>query len=98
MKMLNLKLKEIPLIRDSSTFLWFYYDKRREIDFIFKREDGNYLGIEVKYKPEVFKRIEINKVKNYIILSKDTFELEDRIAIVPISIFLALIKSSDFHL
>jgi predicted AAA+ superfamily ATPase len=92
------RIKEIPLIIDSSTFLWFYYDKRREIDFIFKREDGNYLGIEVKYKPEISKRIEIDKVKNYIILSKDTFELEDRIAIVPISIFLALIKSSDFHL
>jgi predicted AAA+ superfamily ATPase len=93
------RTKEIPLIRDSSTFLWFYYDRRGEIDFIFKQETGNYLGIEAKYQPEVSRKVvEVDKVANYIILSKDTFELSNRIVIIPISLFLALVKSSDFHL
>jgi predicted AAA+ superfamily ATPase len=93
------RTKEIPLIRDSSTFLWFYYDRRGEIDFIFKQETGNYLGIEAKYQPEVSRKVvEVDKVANYIILSKDTFELSNRIVIIPISLFLALVKSSEFHL
>jgi predicted AAA+ superfamily ATPase len=93
------RTKEIPLIRDSSTFLWFYYDKKGEIDFILKQESNEYLGVEVKYQPEVPKKIrEIPMVKNYIILSKDTFEASERVLIVPISLFLALIKSSDYHL
>jgi predicted AAA+ superfamily ATPase len=93
------RTKEIPLIKDSSTFLWFYYDKKGEIDFILKQEGNEYLGIEVKYQPEVSKKIrETPAVKNYIVLSKDTFEASEKILIAPISLFLALIKSSDYHL
>jgi predicted AAA+ superfamily ATPase len=93
------RTKEIPLMRESSSFLWFYYDRRGELDFIFKKESGDYHGIEVNYRPEVSKKvIEIPSLKNYLILSKDTFELDEKITIIPISLFLSLIKSSDFYL
>jgi predicted AAA+ superfamily ATPase len=93
------RTKETPLIRPSSTFLWFYYDRRGEIDFVFRQDSGSYLGIEVKYQPEVSKKmIKVNQIKSCIILSKDTFEMEENAAIIPVSLFLALIKSSDSHL
>lgn len=91
-------VKEAPLINPSLNFLWFYYDKRGEIDFIFKRA-SDFLGIEVKYKPEVEEKIiKLNQVKAYIILSKDSFKIKDNVIIVPASLFLALIEKSKHHL
>ena len=39
---------EIPVINPVENFLWFYYNRSGEIDFIYKRPD-DFLGIEVKY-------------------------------------------------
>jgi predicted AAA+ superfamily ATPase len=93
------KTKEIPIIKKSDSFLWFYYDKK-EIDFVFKKDSGKFIGIEVKYRPEVSEKdvYKIKEVKNYIILSKDSFEIGEDTIVVPITVFLSLIKSSDYHL
>ncbi len=59
-----------------------------------------FIGIEVKYRPDVSEKdfYKIKEVKNYIILSKDLFEIRKDTIVVPITVFLSLIKSSDYHL
>lgn len=91
--------KEAPYTKEPITFLWHYHD-RKEIDFVYKKGGGSYLGIESKYKAETSpKEIEkIAEIKEYIILSKDDFAFEENTSVVPTPIFLALLKSSEKNL
>lgn len=79
-----------------STFLgcvgYFYYGVRKELDFVLQRENGEYLGIEGKYKSKVSSKdiSSINSVKEYLILSKGEFEVGENAIIVPIYVFLSL--------
>lgn len=89
--------REIPFLRIGETFLWYYYDKSgREIDAIFK-EDSKYLGIEVKYKFQVDEREikTIAPVKKYMILSKEDAGGREKIAVIPVDVFLALLTLSE---
>ena len=92
-----LSYREIPFMKVGKTFLWYYYDKSgKEIDVIIKENTG-FLGIEVKYKNRVSTRDikKISPVKKYILLSKkDVAALSDLI-IVPVDIFLSLLKPSE---
>ena len=90
------KVKESPIIRPADRFLWFYYDARKELDFVYQRENGEYLGIEMKYKSKVsFKDVAIiNKPEEYLILSKREFDTKGDIVIVPVYVFLALLERS----
>ncbi|MEA2033386.1 MAG: DUF4143 domain-containing protein, partial [Euryarchaeota archaeon] len=94
------RVKEVPIIKPADRFLWFYYDARKELDFVYQRENGEYLGIEVKYKQRVsFKDVAtINMPKEYLILSKREFDTKGNIAIVPVYIFLCLLESSGNNL
>lgn len=94
------RTKEIPVLRSADRFVWFYYDARKELDFVYQKESGKYLGIEVKYKPRVsFKDIpSVDPVKEYLLLSKDEFEMGENQIIVPISIFLSLLQNSEKNL
>ena len=78
------------------TFLWFYYDARKELDFVYQRENGEYLGIEMRYKPKVsFTDVAIiNKPEEYLILSKREFYTKGDIVIVPVYVFLSLLERS----
>lgn len=92
--------KEVPILREPKTFLWFYYDTRgREINHVL-RTDESYLGIEVKYQSGVsFKDIStVSQVKKYIILSKEDLGKEENILIVPVELFLALLGASSNNL
>lgn len=92
------RVKEVPINKPADRFLWFYYDARKELDFVYQRENGEYLGIELKYKPKVsFKDVTtINMPEEYLILSKREFEVNEsgNIAIVPVYGFLSLLESS----
>ena len=91
-----LMYKEIPFLRIGKTFLWFYYDKSgKEIDAIFK-EDSNYTAIEVKYQTDVRakRRKGLEFVKKYIVLSKEDVGERDNM-IIPVDIFLSLLKTSE---
>lgn len=70
------------------------------MDFVYQRENVEYLGIEVKYKPRVsFKDVAIlSMLKEYLILSKREFDTKGNIAIVPVYIFLCLLESSENNL
>lgn len=94
------RIKEVPVIKPPDRFLWFYYDIRKELDFVYQRENGKYLGIEVKFKPRVsFKDASmVDPIKEYLILSKDEFNVSKNIAIVPIYIFLILLQCSEKNL
>jgi predicted AAA+ superfamily ATPase len=76
-----------------SKFLWFY-EGYKEVDFVFKRDDGTFLGIESKYKPGIQPKDMPSIGLNSILLTKEDYlEKEDLIA-VPASTFLFLLKKS----
>lgn len=89
--------KEIPYLRKGNTFLWYYYDKGgKEIDAVM-RINRKHLGIEVKYQTQVDERDikQIVPIENYILLSKDDMSMGENMLIVPVDVFLSLIKVSD---
>lgn len=92
------RIKEIPKMREPITFLWFYYDRNKEIDFVY-RTNENYLGLEVKYQygareGDIKK---INQIKEYILLTQDSFDMTQEL-IVPVHIFLPLLELSERNL
>ena len=94
------RIKEIPKMREPIQFLWFYYDRNREIDFVYRTDTGNnYIGLELKYqygaKEEDIKRI--NQIRDYILLTQDSFDITQEL-IVPVHIFLPLLKLSERNL
>ncbi|MDZ7264089.1 MAG: ATP-binding protein [candidate division KSB1 bacterium] len=91
---------EAPFLRSADTFLWFYYDKSgKEIDIIFKG-DGISYGIEVKYQNQVSEKDvkRIVPIQKYFLLSKEDFDIQENLYIIPVDIFLALILSSENNL
>lgn len=94
--------QEIPVMKESGTFLWFYYDQRgREIDFILKNAANSHIGIEVKYQrsPQLSELTTNPNIHNYYLLTEDEFDTscENKIA-VPVHVFLALLERSERHL
>lgn len=88
---------EIPLMKAGNTFLWFYYDKSgKEIDAILKEHKG-YSGYEVKYRGNIDERgvKRISPLKRYFLLSKEDVGSNEKIMIVPVDIFLALLPISE---
>ena len=94
-----IKTKEKDPMRTYEKFIKFYNDNG-EIDFLYKTDRGNYIGIEVKYKNSV-QSSKIKKIKgisDYLILSKDILEPIDNGFIIPVSLFLLLLKKSEYDL
>lgn len=92
--------RELPFLKTSKTFLWNYYDKSgKEIDAILK-ENGEYSGIEIKYRTDVSKvRIKnISILKKFIILGKEDVGGKEKVIIVPVDVLLALLPSSEKNL
>ncbi len=94
--------KEVEPMRNYHTYLGFFHGKsNKEIDFVYKRYDGSYLGIEVKYQNFVSIKNDLNKVKaikEYILLTKDELDVQEDAVAVPIYLFLALLEKSDHDL
>ena len=88
---------EIPLMRTGNSFLWNYYDKQgKEIDTIL-RTNGRHLGIEVKYGNQVTEKDvhHITPIREYLILSKDDYGVSRDTMILPVDVFLSLLKPSE---
>ncbi len=93
------KTSENEPMRRYSTYLGFYYENS-EIDFIYTRTNGSILGIESKYQNEPSTQ-DVKKskdIKEYVIITKNKFELIDNVLFVPAPLFLALLKKSDHNL
>lgn len=92
--------KEVPILREAKTFLWFYYDTRgKEINNVLTT-DKSYLGIEVKYRSGVsFKDVSmVPQIEKYIILSKEDIGKEENILMVPIELFLSMLEKHKYNL
>lgn len=91
---------ERPLVRVVDTFLWFYYNHSgREIDFIIET-DGGHTALEVKYQKKVDYRdiYKIPQINRYIILSKEDIGMKNNVLMIPIPIFLVLLKKNRYNL
>lgn len=94
-----IKTKEKDPMKTYEKFIKFYNDNG-EIDFLYKTDKGGYIGIEVKYK-NLVQSSKIKKIKgisDYLILSKDILEPIDNGFIIPVSLFLLLLKKSEYDL
>ncbi|MFQ6052564.1 MAG: ATP-binding protein [Candidatus Hydrothermarchaeota archaeon] len=92
--------KEIPLMKEPRTFLWFYYDAHgRELDNVM-RPNKSFLAVEIKYRSEVgIKEIlQIPQIKKYILLSKEDFGVKKNTLIAPVETFLAVLEKSNYNL
>ena len=95
-----IRIKEADPMKLYNTYLKFY-DGSNEIDFIYKKDSNHILGVEVKYQNEAsmqdIKRVE--GVDEYILLTKSSpLSIKNNIMIIPVSIFLTLLKSSEHDL
>ena len=84
---------ETPYLRESNSFMWFYDNGKKEIDFLVKGEEG-YSGIEVKHgSSDRFPPVDLRKK---ITLCKDElqFNEKDRHLVCPYPLFLALLEKS----
>ena len=91
-----IQIKEVPYLREWKTYLGFFYSSTgKEIDFIYRKNNGNFLGIEVKYRESKRKLTKIDGIKEYIVLTKSQLERRDNVLFVPVSLFLALLKKSE---
>jgi len=92
-----IQTKEIPYLREWKTYLGFFYSSTgREIDFIYRKNKGDFLGIEVKYREESKRKLtKIDEIKEYIVLTKSRLEKYDNALFIPVSLFLALLKKSE---
>jgi len=90
---------EKPLLKVIHTFLWFYYNRGREVDFIIKTDRG-FTSIEVKYRRNVDYR-DIHKhpkINKHIILSKEDIDLKEDTLIITTPIFLLLLRKNRYIL
>ncbi len=93
------KIREIEPMVMYNTYLGFYYENE-EIDFVYKSTNGKILGVEVKYQNEVSTQ-DVKKSKGihqYIIVTKNTFDLIDDVLFIPAPLFLLLLKKSSHDL
>lgn len=87
---------EIPNIVEGKNSVYYYYNTRgKEIDYIVRKKD-KIIGIEVKYKENVSVS-DVNKHRNidkYYVLSKEDVEFEENVFVIPMDVFLFLLKRS----
>ncbi|MFQ6072025.1 MAG: ATP-binding protein [Methanosarcinales archaeon] len=91
------QLKEKPYLKEPETFLYYFYNPIREFDFIYKKDNSDYLGIEVKYQKKVKMSdiAKITQIDKFIVLTKSTLEIKENMILVPISVFLSLLEKSE---
>lgn len=92
--------EEKPIVKEVSSFLSFSSTSTptNEIDFVFKKEDGKEIGIEVKYQEGPSKK-EINKISSQtLVLTKKETDLEGEMWFIPAAVFLAILRKSEKHL
>jgi len=85
----------IPKLREPNTFIG-YIKNKKETDILYKRQDGTLVEIEVKYRYKV-KLPPVKRAKEVIIISRDSFSYDKnkKVLIVPVSVFLALLKDCE---
>jgi predicted AAA+ superfamily ATPase len=97
-----MQIKEEDQMREYGTYLGFYHSQSgKEIDFIYVRNNGSAVGIEVKYQAGINLKSDLKRISaitEYIIMSRDEIGLYGQTAVVPACILLALVKKSPHNL
>lgn len=93
------RTKEIPYIREQPTFLWFFYDQKGEINAVYRKNNGKYMGLECKYSHMVSSSeiYQIPAVDDFLVLTLDEFNWEG-LKKIPISLFLSTLELSEHNL
>jgi len=89
--------QEIPIMKETRTFLWFYYNTRgKEIDNVLRINDV-FSAIEVKYQRKVTAGDvwKVPHVKEYVILTKEDLKMDGKVLLAPADMFLALLDKSN---
>jgi hypothetical protein len=95
------RVRETGITKHYDNYLKFMQLKsKKEIDFLYLKEDGSIIGIEVKYQNSISKNdfVKSKKINKYIIVTKDDIMFKDDTAHIPASIFLILLQESEFEM
>jgi len=95
-----IRVKESDPMKLYGTYIKFY-EGSKEIDFIYKKDSGRSIGIEVKYQNEAsiqdVKRVA--GVDEYLLLTKSSgISIKSNTMVLPVCLFLALLSSSKHNL
>ena len=89
--------QEVPIMRETQTFLWCYYDTRgKEIDNILRIAETCF-ALEVKYQSTITSKDiwMIPQVKEYTILTKEDLKIDGGVLLAPVDMLLALVEKSN---
>lgn len=92
--------QEIPMMRETQTFSWYYYNTRgKEIDNVL-RVDDIYLAIEVKYQKKVASKDiwRMPQLRHFMILTKEDLKTDGENLLAPVDVFLAILEKSHRNL
>ncbi|MEE9224401.1 MAG: ATP-binding protein, partial [Thermoplasmata archaeon] len=85
-----------PYLAEPMTFLYFFYNPRKEVDFVYRKKSGEFTGIEVKYgrQETKYRFPNISQLKERIILTRDSVEFDKDEPQAPVALFLSLLDKS----
>ena len=93
------RTKEKPIIREYTTYLYYYMDGRGEVDALYRREDKHYIGVEIKYRRNPSKRfLKTPRTAIRMMLSLEDWSIEKDFIVVPVAVLLVLLDRSISHL
>jgi len=93
------RVKEVPLMGEPRTFLWFSYNRNGEIDCLLRRNDGSLVGLEVKYQQSAKTRVFRHpSIRIRVVVTRSHFDYQDETVFMPACIFLAGLVASDKNL
>ncbi len=95
------RVRETGITKHYDSYLKFMQLKsKKEIDFLYLKEDGSFIGIEVKYQNSVNASdfVKSKNINKYIVVTKDDIMFKGDIAHIPASIFLMLLQESEFEM
>lgn len=92
---INLSYLNEDVFTPTDSFLFFWYNSK-EIDFIFKERE--LFGIEIKFRMKVDKIYKISQIKEYFTLTKKTYALSKKEKLIPVSLFLPLLRNKESYI
>ncbi|MEK6857770.1 MAG: AAA family ATPase [Nanoarchaeota archaeon] len=92
---INLSYLKEDIFTPTDSFLFFWYNSK-EIDFVFKEKKT--FAIEVKFRRKIDKIYKISQIKEYLVLTKKTYDLSKKEKLIPVFLFLPLLKNKESYL
>jgi predicted AAA+ superfamily ATPase len=90
--------REAPMLK-SDSFLFFYNESGKEIDFILLNERSEVFGFEVKYREKAERMIMDKKELNhYFMITKNETDFTGDMKKIPAHIFFALLEKTNVHI